>query len=187
MKNVLTALLALALLLVGARAQAQINTDFPTNRGSMYGNSYASPLGGRLVLNGNDVYMNGRMLQDYELQQIMGPEIWNNTFLGARSQYSAGKVLVNIGVPLMSAGAGFCIYAYIAAANGYTTSALSYLVAGYTLFGSGFTVFSIGIPLQCVGSGRMRWAVGMAGRGYSFDPQLNVGLTPGGVGLCMKF
>ncbi len=142
-----------------------------------------------------------RILSDSELIDAVGVDIYEETVLGARKQYTVGRKLVVSGAAGLGVGiAGIAGGAAIVASAGphknandqvyfddedkAATGALV-MVIGSVATALGGTALTVGIPLKIIGQSRLNWVE----NDYN-DRQrisLNVGATPSGVGLALRF
>ena len=142
----------------------------------------------------------GRALSDSELIDAVGVDIFTETVIGARKQYTAGRKLLisgiaglGVGVAGMLVGAGF-----IAAAGPHQNangevyfdypdkadSGAVVVVLSSLATALGGAALSAGIPLKVIGQSRLNWVENdYNDRHYS----LHVGATPHGVGLSVRF
>ena len=147
----------------------------------------------------------GRPLTDAELINLIGPEIYRETVIGARKQYNAGRKLIiggaiGIGAGLVSAFGGFGV---LAASHGNvyydgqyfdrypdneTGEAIGVLMAatGYAAIIAGGVALDAGIPLNIIGKSRLNWVENdFNGRNHAVTARF--GAAPHGVGLTMNF
>ena len=144
-----------------------------------------------------------RMLSDSELIDAVGIDIFEETVIGARKQYNAGRKLVTGGAIGMGAGLlGTLAGAALIAASGATyyesgqtryeivdeDSAIAgavLLAFGISGMAAGSCALSAGIPLKVIGQSRLNWVE----NDYNEHPvyTLHVGATPHGVGLALNF
>ena len=142
-----------------------------------------------------------RILSDSELIDAVGVDIYEETIIGARKQYTMGRKLVVSGVAGLGVGiAGIVGGAAIIASAGphknandevyfddEDKAATGGLVAviGSVATALGGTALTVGIPLKVIGQSRLNWVE----NDYN-DRQrisLNVGATPNGIGLALRF
>ncbi|MBQ1168169.1 MAG: hypothetical protein IIU16_05955 [Bacteroidales bacterium] len=164
--SVLTAFLALGLGL----AQAQVMPKYLDVEKGQFSN-------------GNGVYYS-----DAEMLDIIGPEIFNETYVGAQKQYKAGGVLITTGAITLGVGALMAGAFLGVAAMDYQDSgeiaprhALGY-TSSLLLAAAGGSALTAGIPLRFIGRSRLNWIA----EDYN-DKQSNVQLhitgCPVGTGL----
>ena len=143
----------------------------------------------------------GRTLSDSELIDAIGTNIFEETVVGARKQYNAGRKLLISGIAGLGVGiAGMVGGAAIVAAAGPHEKENNEIVfddedkamtgAAVVLLGTvatalGGTALTVGIPLKAIGQGRLNWVEDdYNGRqGYT----LHIGTAPSGVGLTLSF
>ena len=141
------AMLLVALLAMGAGlAQAQINADM------------------LMRVKGQLADAEGNVLSDAEVLDLIGAQIYNETYVGATKQYNAGKQLiawgiVGSGAGLLSAMIGGVIYALGANEGNYTLAQLGgiTLYGGALLMSVGSSLLAAGIPLNVIGKSRLNW------------------------------
>ena len=144
----------------------------------------------------------GMVLSDQEIIDLVGEDIYFDTVVGARKQYSAGRNLIRSGA--ITAGAGFLgfmtgvvLVAY--SETGYDRVAQTYydvdgtgalgavlVITGGLAATAGCLLLDAGLPLKIIGQSRLNWVendYNDRSRGYS----LHVGAAPHGVGLTMSF
>ena len=144
----------------------------------------------------------GRTLSDAELIDAIGIDVFEETVVGARKQYTAGRKLVvsgaaGLGVGLVGTLAGAAMFAAAKpeetddgrvhvenedlAMTGCITLAIGVVAA--TLGG---TALAVGIPLKAVGQSRLNWVendYNERSRGVT----ARFGATHNGVGLTLSF
>ena len=142
----------------------------------------------------------GHTLSDRQLIDAIGSNIYQETVVGARKQYNAGRGLIiggaiGTGVGLLGTFSGLIMIAAAAETDKYgetriTDDDLAY--AGAAVMSTslvavalGGVALSTGIPLKAIGQSRLNWVENdyNSHRGYT----LNVGATPHGVGLALRF
>ena len=142
------------------------------------------------------VSQNGFTLSDKEIISIVGNDVFDQTVVGARKQYKAGKGLITGGVLGICAGLAGAVYTgYKAGKAGYndlTTAvgddaSIAALYLGSTaLTSAGFAALSGGIVLKTIGKKRLDWVAEEVNR-VSGNVTLNVGATPNGFGIALNF
>jgi len=141
----------------------------------------------------------GRSLSDRELIDAVGIDIFEETVLGARKQYTAGRKLLTAGI--ITAGAGttglLTGFAMMFAADegsyhgqghagedlGFAGAYLAYL--SLAAIGVGGTLLSAGIPLKVIGQSRLNWVENDYNERQGYG--LHIGAAPHGVGLTLNF
>ena len=151
----------------------------------------------------NIVDKSGYILSDSQLINIVGQDVFDQTVVGARKQYKAGKKLIWGGVAGIVAGIAGSVYSIVKLNDaGYTNvdltssedlkvildndPSIAFMYLGSSaLVGVGGTAFTAGVVLKTIGKKRLNWVGEQANlvKGYS----LNVGATPNGMGLYMTF
>lgn len=142
------------------------------------------------------VSQNGVTLSDQDIMSIVGNDVFDQTVIGARKQYKAGKGLITGGVLGICAGLAGAFYTgYKAGKAGYndlTTAvgddaAIAALYLGSTALASaGGAALTGGIVLKTIGNKRLDWVAEEANR-VSGNVSLNVGATPHGFGIALNF
>jgi len=158
---------------------------------SMYVNSAPAysgfNLNQRLVRRGKNLYLGTYELNDEEIQQIIGQDLWEQTFVGARGQYNFANTMELVGdvfLILGLSGEVFCIINH-----NWSPYSTWYTTMFYSGLSAALTFYSIALPFSCIANGRMNWVVEESNhrRGLAFEPTLNMGLAPHGLGLTVNF
>ena len=143
----------------------------------------------------------GRDLSDSELIDAIGEDIFQETVIGARKQYTAGRKLLVSGI----AGTGVGLLgivggaALIGAAGPHQNSnnevyfddrdkaeaGAVVLAIGTVAVALGGTALSAGIPLKVIGQSRLNWVENDYNERHAAS--LHLGATPNGVGLAFRF
>ena len=155
----------------------------PANRFAQQVPVYSAPnYGQRLTRRGANLYLGTYQLDDNQIREIIGQDLWEETFVGARGQYSFGSAMELVGDAFLGFGIGGMISGLVA------NSSLGWTFA-YIGFSGALTFFTIGIPFASIGNGRMNWVVEEANKrnGYAFQPKMNMGFAPHGLGLTVTF
>ena len=142
----------------------------------------------------------GRALSDSELIDAVGADIFQETVIGARKQYTAGRKLLVSGIAGLGVGVtGMLVGAGLVAAAGPHQNAngevyfddkdkadygVIALAIGSLATALGGTALSAGIPLKVIGQSRLNWVENDYNERHS---SLHVGATPHGVGLAVRF
>ena len=148
----------------------------------------------------------GRPLTDAELINLIGPEIYRETVIGARKQYNAGRKLIiggaiGMGAGLVSVLGGLGVLA--ASSEDYTYydgqyfdrypdnetgEAIGVLMAatGYVAVIAGGVALDAGIPLHIIGKSRLNWVENDFNE-RSHAVTARFGAAPHGIGLTMNF
>lgn len=143
----------------------------------------------------------GRTLSDSELVNAVGAEIFTETVVGARKQYTAGRKLLVSGIAGLGVGvAGILGGTAIVAAAGPHKNANdeiyfddedkamtggAVILLGSVAAALGGTALSIGIPLKAIGQSRLNWVENDYNERQG--SALHLGATPNGVGLALRF
>jgi len=144
----------------------------------------------------------GMVLSDQDIIDLVGEDIYFETVVGARKQYSAGRNLIRSGAITAGAGlAGFMggVVLMAASETGYDRVRQTYydvdgigalgatmMITGCLAATVGCLLLDAGLPLKIIGQSRLNWVendYNERNRGYS----LHVGTAPHGVGLTMTF
>jgi|GEM_PF-4239042 len=151
---------------------------------------------GRLVSDTDEV------LPDYMVQRLVGDEIYNETYLGARKQYKTGKRLIIGGLAAGSAGlvvSGVSLGVFMAdyiRMWGTTDNvwdnfsgakdSVSWFYRGFTVAGAGAALFSAGLIFKTIGWKRLEW---VADSYNQSQHPVTVAFGPGhyGTGLTVTF
>lgn len=138
MKRVFIILMGIFALGLG-QAQAQINPDYLSmKKGKFYDE-------------------NGRVLTDGQMRQIIGNQIFEETYRGATKQFKAGKSLITwgaIGLGVGAVAAGACTALY---QDSYDDALIAGAYGGYALATLGAIALEVGIPLKIIGKSRLNW------------------------------
>lgn len=198
-------LLACAFLLGAVAAKAQDTAGEYTFPGPYKITNHAE-------ISRGEFYLNGRELSDWEIRQVIGDEIFNETYAPALRQRRAGLILVPIGAVLTGVGG---LVTIIGAATmgstvnysststpgtweqdasgriryyGRSVASASTLLAGVGLFTAGSLTLGAGIPLLVIGQRRLNWVEDAANEKLSQKgASLNLSSSPNGFGLCLAF
>ena len=151
---------------------------------------------------------NGHTLTDQEVFQLIGEDVYNQTYVGACKQYKTGKILTIVGAATAGVGlvgtiAGSVATAY-AIENGHVTyetqngqkvvkgyddkAALAVLgfAAGTTLLAAGDICLSVGIPLQVIGKKRLNWIADEYNHS-NYSANIRFGAGQYGTGVVLSF
>jgi hypothetical protein len=144
-----------------------------------------------------------RILSDNELIDAVGIDIFEDTVLGARKQYNAGRKLITGGAIGLGAGlVGTLAGAAFIAASGATyyeqgqtryeivddgcaIAGASLLALGISAMTAGSAALSAGIPLKVIGQSRLNWVENDYNERQDYS--LHVGAAPHGIGLTLQF
>ena len=144
----------------------------------------------------------GTALTDREIIDLVGENIYFDTVVGARKQYTLGRKLVVSGAAGLGVGMTGILggIAMIAAAGGTQASdgtvyfdnedlavgGAAVMILGSIASALGGTALSIGIPFKAIGQGRLNW-VENEYNDRARDYSLHVGSAPHGLGLTLSF
>jgi hypothetical protein len=164
----------------------------------------------RVEINRGDFYLNNVKQTDSQVREILGEEIYNQTYVSAQKQRKLGNILMIAGGATAGVGAGLVI-AGAAGAFGTLTHTWYYdpstgktwgdqynyddnldkmapiMMIGYGVLAVGTTVLGGGIAFKIIGGKRLQWVEQEANRKMRKDVSLNIGTTKYGVGITMKF
>lgn len=142
------------------------------------------------------VNQNGVVLSDQDIVNLVGSDVFEQTVIGARKQYKAGKGLVTGGILGISAGlVGAFITGYQAGKAGYNDlptaisddgSIAAMYLASTAAASLGGAALSGGIILKTIGKKRLDWVSEEANK-VSGNVSFNVGATPHGMGIVLNF
>ena len=142
----------------------------------------------------NIVDKNGYVLSDSQLINVAGQDVFDQTVIGARKQYKAGKSLITGGILGIGAGlAGAVLTGVKAGKSGYSDldtavqndASIAAMYLGSTALASlGGTAISGGIILKIIGKKRLDWVSEECNRATL---TYHIGATPSGVGLAINF
>ena len=144
----------------------------------------------------NLVDQNKVVLSDQALIKLVGNDIYEQTVIGARKQYKAGKSLITGGIIGIGAGlAGAFVTGYKAGKAGYNDmqtalsddgSIAALYLASAAAASLGSAALTGGIVMKIIGNKRLDWVSEEANR-VSGNVSLNVGATPNGMGIVLNF
>lgn len=144
----------------------------------------------------NVVNQNGVVLSDQDIVNLVGNDVFEQTVIGARKQYKAGKGLIAGGIIGIGAGlAGSVLAGVQAAKDGYNDfqtavendgAVLGMYLGSVAALSLGSAALTAGIPLKVIGKKRLDWVSEEANRA-SANVSLNVGATPHGMGIVLNF
>ena len=142
------------------------------------------------------VSQNGVTLSDQDIMSIVGNDVFDQTVIGARKQYKAGKGLITGGIIGIGAGLAGSVLSGVKAANdGYKDfetavendgAVLAMYLGSVAALSLGSAALTAGIPLKIIGKKRLDWVAEEANR-VSGNVSLNVGATPHGFGIALNF
>jgi hypothetical protein len=142
------------------------------------------------------VSQNGVALSDQDIVNLVGSDVFEQTVVGARKQYKAGKSLITGGIIGIGAGlAGAFVTGYKAGKAGYNDmqtalsddgSIAALYLASAAAASLGSAALTGGIVMKIIGNKRLDWVSEEANR-VSGNVSLNVGATPNGMGIVLNF
>lgn len=151
---------------------------------------------------------NGHTLTDQEVFELIGEDVYNQTYVGATKQYKTGKILTIVGAATTGVGlvgtiAGSVATAY-AIENGHVTyetkngkrvvkdfdnkAALAVVgfAGGVALLAAGDICLSVGIPLQIIGKKRLNWIADEYNHS-NYSANIRFGAGQYGTGVVLSF
>ena len=141
------------------------------------------------------VSQNGFTLSDQEIISIVGNDVFDQTVVGARKQYKAGKGLITGGILGIGAGfagavltgvkAGKAGYSDLQTAVGNDASIAALYLGSSALASAGGAALSGGIILKTIGKKRLNWVSEECNNASNVS--LNVGATSNGFGIALNF
>ena len=151
----------------------------------------------------NLVDRSGAVLTDQQVISLVGNDVFEETFVGARKQYKSGKTLIWSGIAGMVVGTAGAVFTAIKLQDaGYNDvninsyedlkqiiekdPSIAALYLGSSAIGSlGATALSAGIVLKVIGKKRLNWVEEQANGQYGMA--LGLGATPSGFGVTLTF
>ena len=145
----------------------------------------------------------GRTLSDRELIDAIGTDIFEETVVGARKQYNAGRKLliggaIGVGGGLLGTLAGSALFVasgatyyekgetrYEIVDEGAAIAGIGLLALGIGAMSAGSAALSAGIPLKVIGQSRLNWVENDYNERQSYT--LHIGAAPHGVGVTLNF
>ena len=144
--------------------------------------------------------MRGNILSDHEVLNLIGEQIYDETYVGAVKQKKAGKTMIWTGLLGTGVGlAGVVAGSMMVAENAHKDSGNNVvydnedkaktgamlLAGGYVLSAVGGVLLDIGIPVSIIGKKRLNWVADdyNARKGLTYQ----IGATPSGVGFALNF
>ena len=141
------------------------------------------------------VNQNGVVLSDQDIVNLVGSDVFEQTVIGARKQYKAGKGLVTGGILGICGGvAGSALSGIKAANDGYNDfqtavendgAVLALYLGSTALMSAGIAALSGGIILKTIGKKRLNWVSEECNNASNVS--FNVGATPNGMGIVLNF
>ena len=144
--------------------------------------------------------MRGNILTDHEVLNLIGEQVYDETYVGACKQRKTGKTLIWSGLGGMVGGAvlygvGLSKVAGKISQNSSNEDiqkafegnpgSAGMVVGGTLLMAAGAIALDAGIPLAIIGKKRLNWVAEdyNARKGLTYQ----MGVTPSGVGLAINF
>ncbi len=144
---------------------------------------------------GNLVDDRGITLTDNEVLNLIGDDIFNETYVGAKRQCRAGRTLIWSGAAGTVVGLGMMIWGqelftdspYLPGLGVATQGqvGLALCAGGLLLSSLGSAALDVGIPLSIIGKRRLNWVADNFNSGINLT--CHVGATPHGLGLTLQF
>lgn len=135
--------------------------------------------------------LNGETLTPSQVFDLVGSEIYYETYEKALSQRKLGKIFFIAGGAASAVGiAGIVVGALNSKPNGYDANGdrgIPFIVAGGALLGLGLSAVSAGIPFTIIGNRRLDWIASDYNQRNVYHSQLIIGPTRNGIGLAMNF
>ena len=136
----------------------------------------------------------GIVLSDQAIINAVGNDIYEQTVIGARKQYKAGKALITGGFLGIGAGVAGSIltgvkigkagYSDVETAVQQDPSIAALYLGSSAIMSLGFTAISGGIVFKTIGKKRLNW---VADQANGADLTYQFGPTPNGMGLTLRF
>ena len=148
----------------------------------------------------NLVDAQGSILSDTEVLNLVGEEIFNETYVGAKKQYTAGRKMIiggaiGAGASMAISIAGFNLAydsAYLKESGGIAYRNEGEAIFGFVCYygglaaaGLALSVLEAGIPLQIIGKKRLDWVAKEGSKATNLT--FHAGATPNGIGLTVNF
>ena len=138
---------------------------------------------GRLFYEGKGDYsIGGKQLSDGELCDLIGDEVYYNTYLSAQKQRKLGLPLGIVGAGILGATTAWYLIGIDAPWIHEKTVVVTSSI-GWTLG----TLAGAGLAYYFIGSGRLKWIAEDYNSRNSYASTLSFGPTPHGVGLSFNF
>ena len=153
---------------------------------------------------GNLIDQRGNLLSDVEIRNLVGDDIFNETYVGAKKQYAAGRKLVWGGAAGTVVGIGAMVGGqYLFANNTYWAGnednpqtlhfsdeekgklGLVLCAGGLLMTRLSSIALEVGIPFYVIGKKRLDWVADNYNTGVNLT--CHVGATPNGFGLALQF
>lgn len=139
-----------------------------------------------------DVYkgklcLDGAALSSSQEFDLIGGDIYEETYAGAAKQFKAGKGLTIAGATVTGVG---LVGTIAGCATLYQDG--SYAMEGFVYFSVGMLVIgdlmlSAGVPLYCIGKSRLSWVADEYNNKYAHRSHVTLAPASQGIGLALKF
>ena len=138
---------------------------------------------GRLTAEG------GRTLSDNEVRLLVGDEIFQKTYVGARRQYNTGIALLSGGLAGVGAGIALMVTADNSGvrSDNYYDECDGRAALGALLMIAGGACIDVGVPFLIIGKRRLSWIAEDYNMTNSPAYSFNIEGTSNGVGLVIRF
>lgn len=148
--------------------------------------------GGVMTKKGDYLRLDGRKLHDDEVESIIGSDVYNATYVGARKQIKTANTLLITGAASAIGGLALYVYAdnkwYDALdSHGDTDKYEALCSVGSAILIAGCFCLDACIPISIIGSSRMKWIASDYNQRAASHASLNVGLQKHGLGLALNF
>lgn len=214
MKHMTFVGIAAILCLVSNVMQAQTSSIYDVDLDSSAIESSFFPVpqlyNGRVSISKGDFYLNGNKLSEEEIRQVIGNDIYEETYSRAIKQRKLGNTLTIVGAATAGVGGGIALAGVLGAfgtikhtwyydPNTGQTWGDQYdysdnlnkvgpiMIIGYAIFSAGLAALSAGIPLKIIGNKRLDWVEEETNRKLNQQISMNVGFTRHGVGVIVNF
>ncbi|MCQ2145990.1 MAG: hypothetical protein MJZ16_00570 [Bacteroidales bacterium] len=154
--------------------------------------AFTNTLAGVMTKKGDYLRLDGRKLLDDEVESIIGSDIYNATYIGARKQIKTANTLLITGAA--SALSGLVLYVYAdnkwydaLYSDGNTDMFEALCGVGSAILIAGCFCLDACIPISIIGSSRMKWIASDYNQRAASQANLNVGLQKHGIGLALNF
>ncbi len=135
--------------------------------------------------------LNGVTLTPSQVFDLVGSEVYYETYEKALKQRKLGKTLFISGAAATAVGiAGIIVGALNCKPNEYDADGdrgVPYIIAGGALVAAGFSAVSAGVPFSIIGNRRLEWIASDYNRRNVYHSHLIIGPVRNGVGLALNF
>lgn len=148
----------------------------------------------------NLVDAQGVTLSDSEVLNLVGEDIFNETYVGAKKQYIAGRKMliggaIGVGAGMLTSIIGFNVAydsAYLTQSGQEAFRKEGQAAIGFLCYYGGLVaasaalgVLEAGIPLTIIGKKRLDWVAEEGSKASNLS--FHAGATPNGVGITLSF